>query len=80
MLQRGARIGPQGTIWYAPNSGPLDNWLPGATGYLGLVFYNEQAGRLNYGYVHLQAGSGAGFPATVLDYAYDRSGAEIVVP
>lgn len=80
VLQRGARIGPQGTIWYAPNSGPLDNWLPGATGYLGLVFFNEQTGQLNYGYVHLQAGSGAGFPATVLDYAYDRSGAEIVVP
>lgn len=80
VLQSGAMIGPYSTVFFAPNSTSLDNWLPGATGYLGLEFYNEQTGQLNYGYVHLQAGSGAGFPATVLDYAYDRSGAAITIP
>ncbi|HEY6942340.1 hypothetical protein [Dokdonella sp.] len=80
VLQRGATVGPDGTIWYAPNSGPLDNWLPGATGYLGLQFWNEQTGQVNFGYVHLRAGATAGFPATVLDYAYDRSGAAITIP
>lgn len=80
VLQRGAVIGPYSTVFFAPNSTSLDNWLPGATGYLGVEFYNEQAGQLNYGYVHLQAGSGAGFPATVLDYAYDRSGNAITIP
>lgn len=80
VLQRGATVGPDGTIWYAPNSGPLDNWLPGATGYLGLQFWNEQTGQVNFGYVHLRAGDAAGFPATVLDYAYDRSGAAISIP
>ncbi|TDR46588.1 hypothetical protein DFR29_103122 [Tahibacter aquaticus] len=80
VLQRGARFGPEDSMWFVPTSGPLDNWLPGATGYLGLTFLNEQTGQLNYGYVHVQAGSGAGFPATVLDYAYDRSGAAIAIP
>jgi hypothetical protein len=80
VLQRGATVGPDGTIWYAPTSTPLDNWLPGATGYLGVKFYNERTAQLNYGYVHLQAGSQAGFPATVLDYAYDRAGNAITIP
>lgn len=80
VLQSGAMIGPYSTVFFAPNSTSLDNWLPGATGYLGLEFYNEQTGQLNYGYVHLQAGAGAGFPATVLDYAYDRSGNPITIP
>lgn len=54
--------------------------LPGATGYLGIAFYNEETAQLDYGYVHVQAGAAAGFPATVLDYAYDRSGAAITIP
>jgi len=80
VLQSGAWIGQDNSVWIAPNSEALDNWLPGATGYLGIAFYNEQTGQLNYGYVHVQAGDGAGFPATVLDYAYDRSGNAITIP
>ena len=80
VLQSGALIGPYSTVFFAPNSTSLDNWLAGATGYLGVEFYNEQTGQLNYGYVHLRAGGGAGLPATVLDYAYDRSGNAITIP
>jgi len=80
VLQSGAWIGQDNSVWIAPNSEPLDNWLPGATGYLGIAFYNEQTGQLNFGYVHVQSGNGAGFPATVLDYAYDRSGNAITIP
>jgi hypothetical protein len=80
VLQSGALIGPYSTVFFAPNSTSLDNWLSGATGYLGVEFYNEQTGQLNYGYVHLRAGGGNGFPATVLDYAYDRSGNAITIP
>lgn len=80
VLQSGALVGPYSTVFFAPNSTSLDNWLAGATGYLGVEFYNEQTGQLNYGYVHLQAGGGAGFPAIVLDYAYDRSGNAITIP
>ncbi|MDC8012755.1 BACON domain-containing protein [Tahibacter soli] len=80
VLQRGRTVGPDGTIWYAQTSKQLENWTPGATGYLGFKFYNEATGQVNYGYVHLKAAAGNGYPATVLDYAYDRTGNAIVVP
>lgn len=78
LLQRGALIGEH--PFYSLLSKPLDHWLAGATGYLGFKFWNEQTGQVNHGYLHLQTTAPTGFPATVLDYAYDRSGAPIRIP
>jgi hypothetical protein len=78
LLQPGGRVGED--PFYSLQSRPLDHWLAGATGYLGFKFWNEQTGQVNYGYLHLQTTAPAGFPVTVLDYAYDRSGAAIRIP
>jgi len=78
LLQPGGRVGED--PFYSLQSKPLDHWLAGATGYLGFKFWNEQTGQVNYGYLHLQTTAPTGFPATVLDYAYDRSGAAIRIP
>jgi len=78
LLQAGALV--HENPFYSLLSKPLDHWLAGATGYLGFKFWNEQTGQVNYGFLHLQTTAPAGFPATVLDYAYDRSGAAIRIP
>lgn len=51
----------------------------GVTGYLGVKFTNESTGAVDYGYVHLRTTSATGFPATILDYAYENTGAAITI-
>ena len=46
----------------------------------GVAFQNENTGVLNYGYIHMTTTSPEGFPAQVLEWAYDSSGAAITVP
>ena len=55
-------------------------YLAGVTGYLGVKFTNESTGALDYGYVHIRTTSGSGFPATILDYAYENNGGAITIP
>jgi len=78
VLQSGAWIGQDNSVWPAPNSEPLDNWLP-RRNRLCRDRVLRRADQLNCGYVRLQSGNGAGFPATVLDYAKDRSGNAITI-
>jgi hypothetical protein len=44
------------------------------------VFYNETTSQLNYGYLHVVSTGPAGFPAQVISFAYDNSGAAITIP
>lgn len=78
VLQRHAVVGP--SVLLSNVSGALNNWSIGATGYLAFQFWNAEAGRLNFGYLHLQTSSDEGFPAVVLDYGYNRSGDPIAIP
>ncbi len=75
-------IGPFSTFSRAAFGLPgmmLDYW-DGMHGYLGVRFLNEQTGEINYGYVHMLTTHGSGFPAVIMDYAYDKSGAAITIP
>ena len=80
VLGSGDSIGPSSTFIQTAQSG-VDNWVVGVTGgYLGFEFLNESTGQVNYGYAHITTTSPTGFPMTILDYAYDQSGAEISIP
>jgi hypothetical protein len=58
----------------------MTNWLGGSDGYVGIAFYNESTGAVNYGYLHMTTAGPLGFPAEVHDWAYDSSGATIAIP
>ncbi len=78
VLHSGAIVGPGSS--YTNSSYYLMNWLDGTDGYLGIAFRNEETGQLNYGYIHLTTTGPLGFPARVLEYAYDKTGAAIRIP
>lgn len=78
VLHAGDTIGPGSTVSGA--SRRLGRWVAGADGYLGIAFYDEAGGQVEYGYLHVVTSGPTGFPAQVLDWAYDRSGAAITIP
>ena len=78
VLQSGATIGPDSTISHAPTD--MTNWIGGTEGYLGVAFVNSQTHALNYGYIHLQTAGPEGFPAQVIDYGFDDTGAAVTIP
>lgn len=55
-------------------------WQAGVDGYLGFRFRNLATHQVNYGYVHIVTTAPLGFPATLLDYAYDTAGHGITIP
>ena len=82
VLGPGDTIGPSSTFirdgW--GQSTAFFNYWRGMNGYLGVKFMNEDTGEVNYGYVHMLTTSGTGFPAMIMDYAYDNTGAAITIP
>lgn len=83
LLQAGAVIGPTST--FGRTTTALTNFWPGVDGYIGIQFLNSQTNALNFGYIHVTTtgnapGYNPGFPAQVLDYAFDNTGAAITVP
>ncbi len=81
-LNPGVVIDSSSTFLGGANStaAALANYRTTDTEYLGVRFLNETTGVLNYGYVHFQTTAVTGFPATILDYAYENTGAGIAVP
>ena len=49
------------------------------TEYVGIEFENDNTKAVNYGWLELTSTSATGTPATIVGYAYDNSGASIVV-
>ena len=78
VMQPGDTIGPDSIV--SGGSQPMTHWLGGADGYVGIAFYDEASGTVDYGYLHLTTNGPLGFPAQVLDWAYDSSGAAITIP
>jgi hypothetical protein len=78
VLHSGDTVGPASMLSGA--STLMANWIGGADGYVGVAFYNESTGAVNYGYLHLTTASPLGFPAQVHEWAYDNSGAAITIP
>ncbi len=46
---------------------------------LGFRFFNEGTGATDYGYMTMQTTATSGFPATILSWSYDDTGAPITV-
>lgn len=80
-LGSGDQIGPSSQFIAATGTADYSVWRGGADGFLGFVFdCSSLGGTLCYGYAHLTTTAPAGFPATVVQYAYDSSGAAITIP
>lgn len=61
-------------------NGTTPNFTTAGTHILGFRFLNEATGITNYGYLTIQTGpNGNGFPATILNYSYENTGAAITV-
>ncbi len=78
VMESGDTVGPDSFLSAASIS--MDNWFAGSDGYVGVAFYNEGTGAVNYGYIHMTTTSPEGFPAQVLDYGYNRVGDPITIP
>lgn len=80
-LVTGTTIGPASYLRGGQLSAP--NYYVGGTEYLGLSFFNEATGVINYGWVRVattapDAAAGTrGLPAFFIDYAYENTGAPI---
>lgn len=65
--------------------GSMGNWrvAGGVDAYLGFRFLNTTTGAINYGYVRINntsAVGATGYPATIVSYTFDKSGASITIP
>jgi hypothetical protein len=74
-LVGGETIGPAQT--YLTSSFPsMAGLAPGATGIMGIRFFNEGTASMNYGWIRLTRGS-AGGAGNIIDWGYENSGLEI---
>jgi subtilisin family serine protease len=78
VLHPGDTVGPAST--FSSGSLAMTNWIGGADGYIGVAFQNENTGVLNYGFIHMTTSGPDGFPAHVVEYGYDSTGAAITIP
>jgi subtilase family serine protease len=78
VLQAGAIIGPDST--FSNSVSEMNSWWGGTDGYVGIAFLNSQTQQLNYGYIHFTTTGPAGFPAQLLDYGFDNTGAAVEIP
>lgn len=82
-LTNGAPIGPAQTYIVSSGGGgapPYVNWqtTTAQTGrFLGVRFFNEATSAINFGWLQIDTGASNGFPATVNQFCYDNTGAEI---
>jgi len=75
-LLGGEAIGSGGI--YQPGQALGTNFLITGISYAGLRFQNEATGQLNYGWAKLRTTATTGFPAAILGYAYENTGAPII--
>jgi hypothetical protein len=72
VLQVGNTVGPANTFIAdtGANTGAVSNWRAGADGYLG--FKLGCTGGTCYGFAHLRTTAANGFPATLVNYCYNK--------
>jgi hypothetical protein len=74
VLASGATVGAGSTF----SAGNAINFRLGSTGYIGFRFLN--GGVNNYGYAQFTTTAPTGFPATLVRYWYNNTGADITIP
>jgi hypothetical protein len=78
-LSAGTVVGP-GSIFSTTALGTTGSpFVTTGTNILGFRFFNEATGAVDYGYMFLSTTAPGGFPATVLNWSYDDTGAPITV-
>ena len=83
-MQPGAAVGTNpATGFYNHPATQGTNFHTAGVRYLGIGFFNETAGIINYGWVQISSGAGtgadAGFPASIVNYCHDDSGDTMIV-
>lgn len=78
VLPAGSGVGPANTYLNTTSATATANWRAGADAYLGIRLLNSQTNQINYGWVHFDTTGSTGFPATIIEYAYDNMGNPIV--
>lgn len=78
VLHSGDVVGSAAT--FSNSVSGMPNWVGGADGYLGIAFLNSQTNEINYGYIHVTTSASKGFPAKVLEYGFDSTGAAVTIP
>lgn len=84
-LHPGDVVGPDVALW-AYGVSAVPEWLAGSDAYVGVQFPCDGLlprpvpGGICYGYVHLRTTGATGFPATILDAAFDGDGNPIAIP
>jgi hypothetical protein len=77
VLSSGATVGSSSTFGTSNSA----NFLAGnTTGFLGFSFVNANTSVVNYGYAKFTTTAGSGYPATLVEYWYDNTGASITIP
>ncbi|MEO7199569.1 MAG: S8 family serine peptidase, partial [Dokdonella sp.] len=79
VLAPGAVIGAASTFSRETNTTATVDWRADVDGYMGFKLSCPGAGTC-YGYAHLSATAPSGFPLTLKNYCYDKSGADITIP
>ena len=81
ILASGDTVGPASNFTAVGGDADTANWAAGVNGFLGFRFAcTGPASGVCYGYANLTTTAPLGFPATVVHYAYDKSGAAITIP
>jgi len=76
-LAAGTPISSANTFLNTTSSAATAAWRAGSNLYLGVRLTNSQTSAVNFGWVHLNTTGSTGFPVTIVDYAYEDSGAAI---
>lgn len=81
IMTAGQSVGPSSSFLLATAATATAPWRTTGTtgGYLGIRLYNETTSTVNYGWAQLNVASGTGFPATLVRYCYENTGAAITV-
>ena len=81
VLEAGDTIDASSLFTRMGAGGDTSAWQSGVdAGYLGVRFTNEATSLLSYGWVRLSTTAPLGFPASVIDWCYESSGAGITIP
>ena len=78
-LALGTVVGPASTFSTSLTGTTGSPFVTTGTNILGFRFFNEATGVVDYGYLSFSTTAPGGFPATVLSWSYDDTGAAITV-
>ena len=78
VLPPNTTVGPANMYLASTASAATAGWRSGANAYLGVRLLNSQTMQTNYGWVHFNTTGSTGFPATIVEYAFENMGNSIM--